>query len=468
MEHTTSSSNNVILKFLLASVFVYALLGIFSGLPQGANLVAFIIGLILLFLAVVGLLGLGWYALVPPLPENLTASKKLPLPHSLRQGVALFLTLTSGVGIAGGLWDITWHVRSGLPFGKDFFWQPHQFIYVALTAPIVMAGYLWFRLLRNSTGTMRQRFRADVPVTLIIIGGLSLIFTLPADPLWHLLYGEDLTGLSVPHLVFSISSTLLCIGTMSILLSYIPVRNTWESFLKINRMEFLIVLGLSFTLISLLMSTLGDWEALTVHTESTLPRLPALVAARPDWAMPFLATFVGIYVPSMALRITKRFGVATLVWMIATAVRSALFVVFGYGDTGIATMFLILPFVITLDLVTWYRVSRNQSFSSVFVATAATIAGTVAVLPQISRSFTDPVLSANNLPLIIAALFVSTLIANWMGNVLGEVVSTTARFKLPIDRPIIPMRVVNTMVALTLIIVIIAAYFIITAAMPSA
>src|SRR5260221_11558518 len=132
MEHTNRSSNNVIFKFLLASIFVFSLLGVFAGLPKGANLVAFVVGLVLLFLGVVALLGFGWFVVVKPLPENLAPSRQLPLSHWLRQGVALFLTLMSAIGIAGGLWDVTWHVRSGLPFGKDLTWQPHQFIYVAL------------------------------------------------------------------------------------------------------------------------------------------------------------------------------------------------------------------------------------------------------------------------------------------------------------------------------------------------
>jgi hypothetical protein len=468
MEYTSNNgSNNITLKFLAATILVYSLLGIFSGLPDGANLGAFVAGLVILFLGIAALMGLAWYLVVKPLPETLAPSRKLPLSHGLRQGVALFLTMMSAVGIGGGLWDITWHVRSGLPFGEDFFWAPHQFIYVALTAPIIVAAFVWSRLLQNSSGTMRQRFKADVPLTLIIIGGIAMLFTLPADPLWHVIYGEDLTGLSVPHIVFSISSTFTSLGTLSILLSYTPMRQTWASILKLNRMEVLIIASLAFSLNSLLMPTLGDWEAITLST-SALPRLPALVAARPDWAMPFLAAFVAIYPTSMALQITKRFGTASLLWLIAAVLRSGLFLAFGYGDSGMATMFLILPFVISLDIVVWYRVSRNQPLNSVFIAAAATIAGAIAVLPQISLSFTDPILSARNVPAILAAIFVGALTAAYMGHTLGRVVSKTVRFELPVKRPIVAKSVVRTMSVLTVTIVIVAVYFIITAKMPSA
>jgi hypothetical protein len=467
MEHTNNSSNNVILKFLAATVLVYSLLGIFSGLPNGANLGAFIVGLIVLFLGVFALMSFAWYAVVKPLPEALAPSKKLPLSHEMRQGVALLLTLMSGVGVAGGLWDVAWHVRSGLPFGEDFFWAPHQFIYVALTMPIIAGFFVWFKMLRNGTGTLRQRFRADIPLTMIFIGGVAMLFTLPADPLWHVIYGEDLTGLSVPHIIFSISSTFTSIGTMSILLSYTAKRETWASIFKLNPMEILIVLSLAFSYISLLFPTLGDWEALTISTHA-LPRLPALVADRPDWAMPFLAAFVSVYPASMALQITKRVGTATLLWLIAAVIRSVLFLAVGYGDTGMVTMFLTLPFMIALDLVAWYRAAKNQPMNSIFSAVAVTVAGVVAVLPQIPVTFTDPILSAANVPVIIVAIFVGALAAAYMGSVLGGVISKTVRFEIPVELPVIAKPVIRAISALTVVIVLVAAFFIITSTMPSA
>lgn len=455
------------IRFLLASVTVYALMGFFSGLPAGANLGAFVIGLIILFLAIAALVGFAWYAVAKPLPANQLPSKQLPLTHGLRQGVALLLSLMSAVGIAGGIWDVTWHVHSGIPFGEDFFWQPHQFIYVALGMPILIAGFLWVRMLRNSSGSLRQRFQADIPVTLIFIGGVAMLFTLPADPLWHLIYGEDLTGLSVPHIVFSISSTFTALGTFGILLSYTPVRKTWTSISKLNVVEVLIIISCAFNYVSILMPTLGDWEAISLSTHA-LPRLPALVAARPDWSMPFLAAFISIYTVTMALQITRRAGTATLVWLVASIIRSVAFTIFGYGDTGMNTMFLTLPFVLTVDIVTWYRASRSQPASSVMIAAVATVVGAVAVLPQITILFTDPVLSASNVPLMLPAIFAGALTASWMGRMLGDVAVNTVRFAVPAEQPVLARPVVRIMSAVSILIAIIAALFIVTSTMPSA
>lgn len=467
MEHTVNNNNNLIFRFLLASGFVYIVMAIFAGLPGGANLVPFLAGLVILLLFIMALLSFGWFAIVKPLPENLAPSKTLPLSHGLRQGIALFLVMISVVGTAGGLWDITWHVHSGLPFGEDFFWEPHQFIYVALFAPILIAAFLWFRLVRHSSGTMRQRLKADIPLTVIIIGGIFMLFTLPADPLWHLIYGEDLTGLSVPHLVFAISSALTTVGALSILLSYTPVRQTWGSIFKLNGIELLVILALSSNFVAHMMSTLGDWEAITLSTNA-LPRLPALVAQRPDWALPFLAALASIYPAAAALAITRRVGAATLMWVIAAVVRSGLFLAFGYGDTGMVTMLLTLPFMIALDFAAWYRTSHNLPQSSLFTAAVATTAGAVAVLPQIALFYPIPVPSINNVPLMIAGIFAGALAASWMGGVLGNIIFNTIRFELPAEQPIIARPVVRTLSAITLAIVSIAVFFIVTATIPGA
>lgn len=462
----THHRRNTILQFAIASLVVYALLGVFSGLPAGANLPSFIIGLVLLFVFMALLSAFTWYAVVKPLPAHLAPSKKLPLTHDLRLGVALFLTLMSGVGILGGLWDVTWHVHSGLPFGEDFFWAPHQFIYAALIIPIGVAAYLWHRLLRTS-GSMRQRLQADVPITLIILGGVAMALTLPADPLWHVIYGEDLTGMSVPHIVFSVSAAFTLIGTTSILLSYVPARPSWGNILGLTWMEWIIQLSLAFTFISLLMPTLGDWEAIALPSHA-LPRLPALVAERPDWALPFLAAFVAVYCGTLALHITRRVGAATLLWVIATVVRSLLFVILGYGSTGIESMLLTLPFVIALDLGAWYCARRGQPLNSLLTAIAATLAGLVAALPQIPLSFTDPVLSANNLLPMIVAMFVGAFAAALMGRVLGEAVAGTRRFALESEARGIAKPAVRLISALTAVIAIIAVFFIMTSTMPTA
>jgi len=68
VQPASHENNRIIFRFMAAMVLVYALLSLFSGLPAGANLTAFVIGLILLFLGIAALMGLAWYTVIQPLP----------------------------------------------------------------------------------------------------------------------------------------------------------------------------------------------------------------------------------------------------------------------------------------------------------------------------------------------------------------------------------------------------------------
>ena len=45
-------------------------------------------------------------------------------------------------------------------------------------------------------------------VGLLILNAAFLLYALPADPVWHLIFGEDITAWSVPHLILLISFVL--------------------------------------------------------------------------------------------------------------------------------------------------------------------------------------------------------------------------------------------------------------------
>jgi hypothetical protein len=133
-----------------------------------------------------------------------------------------------------------------------------------------------------------------------------------------------------------------------------------------------------------------------------------------------------------------------------------------------ASMFLMLPFMVSLDLAAWYRASQGKPLTTLFSAGMATAAGVIAVLPQIPLFFTDPVLSAGNLPVIVIAVFVGALCAAYMGNVLGETIFRTIRFALPVEAPVIAKPVVRTISALAVTLIVVAVIFIATSSMPSA
>ena len=61
---------------------------------------------------------------------------------------------------------------------------------------------------RNLRGNFQQRFRANSMVGLLILNAAFLLYALPADPVWHWIFGEDITAWSIPHLILLSSFVL--------------------------------------------------------------------------------------------------------------------------------------------------------------------------------------------------------------------------------------------------------------------
>ena len=61
---------------------------------------------------------------------------------------------------------------------------------------------------RHLRGNFQQRFRSNTVVGLLILNAAFLFYALPADPLWHWIFGEDIAAWSIPHLILLASSIL--------------------------------------------------------------------------------------------------------------------------------------------------------------------------------------------------------------------------------------------------------------------
>ena len=107
-----------------------------------------------------------------------------------------------------------WHRSFGLPFGEDLLWRPHLLLYFGFLSVSALAGVALLILLRGSSDlqsrpSLQQRFRAQPVLGLLTLVGGFLIFAIPADPVWHTLYGEDITAWSLPHLILTISFAMI-------------------------------------------------------------------------------------------------------------------------------------------------------------------------------------------------------------------------------------------------------------------
>ena len=109
--------------------------------------------------------------------------------------------------IAGGVWDISWHVS----IGRDTFWTaPHLLIQLCAVTGGLTAVYLIGRTtffgdeLARSASVQVFGLRAPLGAFLCGWGALTMLTSAPFDNWWHQAYGLDVKIISPPHLVLAL------------------------------------------------------------------------------------------------------------------------------------------------------------------------------------------------------------------------------------------------------------------------
>jgi hypothetical protein len=128
--------------------------------------------------------------------------------------------LTSGM--IGGIWDISWHMS----IGRDTFWTPAH-IAIQLTGVLVGIACAYMILHTTFAGSSAERdasvqvmgFRAPVGAFIAVWGCMAMLASAPFDNWWHNAYGLDVTIVSPPHILLSLGSFAIKIGTLALIAS---------------------------------------------------------------------------------------------------------------------------------------------------------------------------------------------------------------------------------------------------------
>jgi hypothetical protein len=331
-----------------------------------------------------------------------------------RQIVALILTLgTLSIGIAG-VWDEIWHVKYGIPFGQDFFWRPHLMLYFGLSTLAIVGGWSWWTLMTRGKGTLQQRFRANPLLGISFLGGLFTIYAVGADPIWHKFYGTDLAPWSLPHLLILMLVFLMGILAITYHKSLMPQRE-WGFKLNFHWRDILIVFVMVGALLDFMLIFTIQWYA-----ASSGAKQMAQVMSYPVWMLAVFITFLVTLFGTTVLHSTRRVGTATLVGVLAFAIRLLLDTGLSGVRSGIPPLWLILPMLVALDI--WYAISiRRTQKPPTFWTTAIVLAVVFAVvgIPVASVVFPFlPLTPVNIIGLVVASLVVA-LGGVWLGQFVG-------------------------------------------------
>lgn len=470
MQNTSAVSPRlgVFAAVIASTIAIFIILTVLAGLPPAENMTGFLVGIFTLIAVTVGIGGLGWYLLVKPMPATVKLPEPVALSATTRSIVALLLTLGAlSIGVAG-VWDEIWHSTYGIPFGEDFFWRPHLLLYFSFLTMIGLGGWSFWIVMTRVRGTIQQKFRANPLLGASFLGGLFTFYAVGADPIWHRLYGADIAPWSLPHLLILILILVMALLATAFHKTLMPQAGWRIGFKQFAWRDVLIALVLVGALIDFLLIFTIQWYAgstanpigLTAASSGATPaeifeleaqladqtrtqatadglteaqanakvrvatggmRQLAQLASYPDWLLSVFLTFIATMFGALALYSTRFIGSATLVGVLAFVVRFGLDEGFNGIRNGTPPLLIIIPMMLTLDLVYAYFLTRTQKtppfwMSAIPVAFVLTILS----LPLMPALFPFMSSSVAMLPMRFIASLITGMGAIWLAQLLGS------------------------------------------------
>lgn len=412
--NTSAFSQSNRLPWILAAtagVLIFAAFTVWGGIPTETHVALFWLQAGLFLLVVSAFALMFWHLLIRPLAPGLRQPQVDSLPLNVRQALALLL-VNGGVAIfIGGVWDELWHRTYGIPFGEDLFWPPHLLMYFGFGTTTFTGFWALFYLNRNLRGNFQQRFRSNIIVSLLILNAAFLLYALPADPIWHWTFGEDLTAWSIPHLILLMSYVLTLLLAFFVHLSTLQ-EHKWSTVIRLR-------IGQSFSLVifaALLMLWLQlmliDWDAALAGIQ-----LEWLGLYRPEWllAANLLAsvTFCGV----IATRVLRCVGAATASGLLALAIRFGLIQLFDAEMLQVVAWVAALLPLLAIDIWAYYCSAIRKSEPE-WRGTALAVIAAMAINAPVIRSLYK-LENTDNIAYAIA-IVVTGIGMSWLANQVAD------------------------------------------------
>ena len=391
----------------IAGVFVFVAFTIWGGIPAETHVELFWLQAGLFLLIICGFVLVLWHLFIRPLAPNLRQPQKVALSFRARESLALILA-SGGIAIfIGGVWDEIWHRSYGIPFGEDLFWRPHLLMYFGFATATVTGFWALLYLNRHLRGNFQQRFRSNTMIGLLILNAAFLLYALPADPLWHWIFGEDITVWSLPHLILLTSFVLTQLLALDLHVSTWR-RHEWHVIFRLRFSDSLSLVILAAIMLLWLQLMLIDWDAALTGV-----RFDWVGQYRPEWllAANLLAcvTFTGV----LATRLLRCAGAATAAGLLALVLRVGSIELFDAEMLQyVAWVATLLP-LLAIDCFAYYC-SAIRKREPEWRGTAASVIAAMALNAFVIRSLYN-LADADNLA--YAAAIIGTGIGmSWLAN----------------------------------------------------
>ena len=439
-----------------AGALIFIAFCVWGGIPAEMNLGFFWLQASLFFLVICAF-GLAlWHLLIRPLAPKSRHPRPTTLTIRARESLALVLAGGGAAIYIGALWDELWHRIYGIPFGEDLFWRPHLLMYFGFGSGVVCGFWALNYLNRHLRGSFQQRFRSNPIVGLLILNAAFLLYALPADPLWHWIFGEDITAWSIPHLILLTGFGLTQLLALDLYVSA-GGRREWRHIFKLRTRDGFSLLILAGVMLLWLQLMMIDWDATLAGIQ-----LEWLGLYRPEWLLAANLTACVVFTGVIATRVLRCAGAATGIGLMALLIRVGLIELFQADLLQyVAWVAALLP-LLAIDIWAYYcyaiRKKEPEWRGAAVVVIAAMAANAFVIRSQYNLADQDNLAYA-------AAIIVTGFGMSWLANQTADAmlrhreVAVQARDASAGIRPRLSYGIVAAFVAFAFV-------FIVTAAPP--
>lgn len=402
---------------LCLAIILFAYWG---GVPERGSLFVAGVAVQLLIVAVYG--ALAWYLLFSPLPDSAVVQPKTS--RRLKQIVGGLIGVCGLNFVVGGIWDALWHIQYGIPFGKDFFWRPHLLMYSSflLIAGFAFGGVVF--VLREGRGQIRQGFRQHPLLGLLALVSGFMLIAVVLDPAWHMIYGPDISAWSLPHLILVGGFDAVMIAAAMIQASL----NYESSLRRIQLRDSFVIVPLAFACFMAFLLGTVEWRTIRAIPITSLN----VFWKRPEWLYPVVCLVIALFFATLAFRLTKALGAATLLGGVVMGIQLAVqFTVGALIPISAGTLGLLIAVGVDLAGLIYGRRTKALAPWYVLAAVGTGLLATVGMF-IIAQTMVYPRVNISTVPWMVGMSLVAAAGTAWLAETLANSVD---RMLQPQDAP---------------------------------
>lgn len=450
MLNVEQRKNYFTLGLAISFFVVLALMVRWGGIPDVSDS-KFWLGVAVLgsTLAVFG--GLCWWLFFSPLPASAkNHSAQLSEGSYIMLLAALFAGLLTIIGV---FWDETWHRIYGFAeVLNDFLWAPHKLLYVSLSALTIVAGMSLYQAIRADRSDVRLGFRSHPYIGMFGLVAAYLMFSLPSDQVWHLIYGLDITAWSLPHILLLIS-----FGFVMIMLSAVFLSGERSSPLNLNNVFAGFAMGIGGVMLLVLVT---DYDSAAAPVTQVSAKVVQTLTERPQWTYPVTMVTLGVLLATIGVRLSRRFGVVTIAALTIILFRSFMVTFFNASkEMGVVSHALIVIPMLIIDAWQLLWRKKDEQPTARFRITGVLVACVsflIVGIPVINGWLATYHINAES---IVGAILVGVIMSVWasaIGELFGGWLASLNSGRLPTVSPSLLVRqfAVSAVIAVVIFLVV--------------